>query len=269
LHFTTLASGSSGNAILVGESSRHLLVDCGISCKGLLYNLSCLEIQPSEIEGIIVTHEHVDHIRGVGVVARKLNIPIYSTSGLWKVMTSSLGKLAEHQCIVVQDSFFCAGLEVLLYPTSHDSQESYGLKIMRPQQKGKQNLSIGIATDSGKITEGMCLHLNGCDALVVEANYDEERLWQGPYPQYLKRRISGQYGHLENKQVAQGLAEWMQENTQRVMLAHLSEENNSPELALSTVTRILEEVNILEKCPDVQVQVAPRHTPHELIILRE
>jgi len=211
----------------------------------------------------------VDHIRGVGVLARKLKIPIYATSGLWEAMSSSLGKIEETQHIDVQDSFSCAGLDVLLYPTSHDSRESYGLKVSRPKRKDKVDLAVGIATDSGRITEEMHQHLKGCDAFVVEANYDEERLRLGPYPAFLKKRISGHYGHLENKQLAEGLSEWIEENTQRVVLAHLSEENNTPEIALSTVLRILKELNIAKKCPDVLVQVAPRHTPHELITLRE
>ncbi|TGE33985.1 MBL fold metallo-hydrolase [Desulfosporosinus sp. Sb-LF] len=269
MHLTTLASGSSGNAILVGENNRHLLVDCGISGKSLLHNLSQVNIPDSEIEGIVVTHEHVDHIRGVGILARKLKIPIYATTGLWEAMGSSLGKLAENQRIEVQSSFSCAGLNVVLYPTSHDSRESYGLKVSRPRLKNKGDLAVGIATDSGVITQEMHRHLKGCDALVVEANYDEERLKWGPYPAYLKKRISGRYGHLENKQLAEGLSEWITENTQRVILAHLSEENNTPEIALSTVMRILQELNSSKKCPDVLVQVAPRYTPHELIQLRE
>lgn len=269
MHFTTLASGSSGNAILVGEGNRNLLVDCGISGKSLLHNLSQLNILNTEIEGIVVTHEHVDHIRGVGVLARKLKIPIYATSGLWEAMSPSLGKIAENQRIEVRDSFSCAGLDVLLYPTSHDSRESYGLKVSRPRQEDKEALAVGIATDSGRITEEMHRHLKGCDAFVVEANYDDQMLKFGSYPAYLKKRISGHYGHLENKQLAEGLLEWMTENTQRIVLAHLSEENNTPEIALSTVMRILRDSNRSREYMDVQVQVAPRHSPHELIMLKE
>ncbi|TGE36577.1 MBL fold metallo-hydrolase [Desulfosporosinus fructosivorans] len=269
MHFTTLASGSSGNAILVGEENRHLLVDCGISGKSLLHNLSQLNISDLEIEGIVVTHEHVDHIRGVGVLARKLKIPIYATSGLWKVMSPLLGKLEENQRVEVQESFSCAGLDVLLYPTSHDSRESFGVKVSRPKRENKMNLAVGIATDSGMITEEMHRNLKGCDAFVVEANYDDEMLKNGSYPAYLKKRIRGQYGHLENKQLAEGLLEWMTENTQRIVLAHLSKENNTPELALSTVIRILRDSNRSRENRDVQVQVAPRHSPHELITLKE
>lgn len=130
-------------------------------------------------------------------------------------------------------------------------------------------MAVGIATDSGIITDDMHRHLKGCDALVVEANYDEERLKYGPYPAYLKRRISGKYGHLENKQLAAGLLEWVAENTQRVVLAHLSAENNTPEIALTTVKRILGDMNISKKFPDLEIQVAPRYTPHELMRLME
>ena len=244
-------------------------MDCGISGKSLLHNLSELNIVDNEIEGIVVTHEHVDHIRGVGIIARKLKIPIYATTGLWEVMGCSLGKLAEDQRIEVRDSFSCAGLDVLLYPTSHDSRESYGLKILRSKQKEKRDMAVGIATDSGMITEDMHRNLKGCDALVVEANYDEEQLKYGPYPAYLKRRISGNYGHLENKQIAEGLLEWIGDNTQRVVLAHLSAENNTPEIALTAIMRILRDKNTSKRCPDLQVQVAPRYTPHELIKLME
>lgn len=269
MHFTTLASGSSGNAILVGEDNRHLLIDCGISGKSLLHNLSQLNISDSEIEGIVVTHEHVDHIRGVGILARKLKIPIYATAGLWKVMSHSLGKLTENQRMEVQESFSCAGLDVLLYPTSHDSRESFGLKVSRPKSKDKGNLAVGIATDSGMITEEMHRHLKGCDAYVVEANYDDQMLTFGSYPAYLKKRIRGQFGHLENTQLAEGLLEWITENTQRIVLAHLSEENNTPELALSTVKRILRDSHKSREYMGVQVHVAPRHSPHELIMLKE
>ena len=269
MHFTTLASGSSGNAILVGEEHRHFLVDCGISGKSLLQNLAQVNVEGSEIEGIIITHEHVDHIRGVGILARKLKIPIFATPGLWRVMEHSLGKLDEQQRLEIGTSFSCAGLEILLYPTSHDSRESYGLKVVRPEKKDKGRLSLGIATDSGVITEEMNRELQGCDGLVVETNYDQQRLHNGPYPAYLKRRISGQYGHLENTISALGLSKWIRKNTQQVVLAHLSAENNTPDLALKTVLNVLGEAGVPQKCPGVKVDVAPRYTPHELIVLRE
>lgn len=269
MHFTTLASGSSGNAILVGEAGRHFLVDCGISGTRLLHNLSQLKIAASELEGIVITHEHGDHIRGVGVLARKLKIPVYATAGLWEEMSPLLGNLAENQRREVQETFSCAGLDIILYPTSHDSRESFGLKISRPQSGGGRELTLGIATDSGVITEEMHRRLRGCDAYVLEANYDEKMLKYGPYPEYLKRRIRGQYGHLQNEQAAEGLLEWLSEKTQRVLLAHLSEENNTPSVAFGTVKRMLRDSSRAREFRKVLVHVAPRHAPHSLLILKE
>lgn len=267
MHFATIASGSSGNAIIVGEGGRNLLVDCGVSAKSLLSNLLSLGIPASGIEGIIVTHEHIDHIRGVGVLARKLGIPIYTTAGIWEELARSTGKIREDQKVEIQHRFGCAGLAVEIFPTSHDSRESYGVRI--ESHKGKNPLTVGIATDSGIITEEMHRQLSGCKALIVEANHDNEKLWQGSYPWYLKKRISGNLGHLENSQLAEGLLGWIDENTQRVVLAHLSEQNNTPEIALSTILRILRGSNVLKRNPRLGIRVAPRFTPHELIHLRE
>jgi len=269
VHFATLVSGSSGNATVVGHKNRNFLIDCGVSLKALLNNLALLNIPATEIEGIIVTHEHTDHIKGIGPVARKLKIPIFATAGIWEEMTPSLGKIDEQQRIIIKDSFSCAGLKVQVFPTSHDSRESYGFRIQGPVMGSAREKTLGIATDTGIITEEMNHYLKGCDALIVEANHDEERLWNGRYPWYLKKRISGNRGHLENKQLAEGLLEWIQGNTERVVLAHLSEENNTPELALSTVLKILKDSHVAKDNPDLRLRVAPRYTPHELIILGE
>ncbi len=268
MHFATLASGSSGNSILVGEGNRQFLVDSGITGKRLLHNLSLLGIQVTQVEGIVVTHEHADHIKGVGVLARKLKVPVYASAAIWDAMSPVLGKLDPAQKVVVDREFRCAGLDVLLFPTSHDSRESYGLRVEKQNGSGRK-LALGIATDTGIITEAMHHYLAGCDGLVVEANHDEDRLWQGNYPWYLKQRISSIYGHLANKQLAEGLIEWLDGNTQQVVLAHLSEENNTPEIALGTVLQILRRANMSKKCPQVRFRVAPRHSPHELIVLRE
>lgn len=268
MHFATLASGSSGNSMVVGHKNRSFLVDCGVSLKSLLHNLSMLNLPPSEIEGIIVTHEHTDHIKGIGAVARKLKVPVYASAKIWDEMAHALGKLADEQKIVVEDSFTCAGLNIRIFPTSHDSRESYGLRVEQGDREDRKKI-LGIATDTGIITEEMHQSLKGCDALVVEANHDQEMLWQGRYPWYLKKRISGNFGHLENKQCAEGLLEWIDENTERIVLAHLSEENNTPELALSTILQILKGSKITKKNPNVRLRVAPRYTPHELIVLGE
>jgi phosphoribosyl 1,2-cyclic phosphodiesterase len=269
VHLATLASGSSGNSIVVGHEKRNFLVDCGISLKALLHNLSILNIDPSEIEGIFVTHEHTDHIKGVGAVARKLRVPIYASAKIWGEMNRSVGKLTEEQRVIVSGNFSCAGLNVRVFPTSHDSQDSYGIRVERNVSSSVRAQAIGIATDTGIITEEMHQSLLGCDALVVEANHDKEMLWNGSYPWYLKKRISGNAGHLENKQLAEGLLKWIDGNTKRVVLAHLSEENNTPEIALSTVIKALKGSRVVKENPELRLRVAPRYTPHELIVLGE
>ncbi len=269
MHLATLASGSSGNSIVVGHEKRNFLVDCGISLKATLHNLAILDIAPSEIEGIFITHEHSDHIKGVGAVARKLKIPIYASAKIWDELNPSIGKLKDEQRVVVRDAFTCAGLQVRVFPTSHDSQESFGVRVEVEQPVRGRSRAIGIATDTGIVTEEMHQALKGCDALVVEANHDREMLWQGGYPWYLKKRISGNYGHLENSQLAEGLLQWIEGNTQRIVLAHLSDENNTPETALSTILRILKESRVAKENRDLRLRVAPRYTPHELIVLEE
>lgn len=263
MHFATLASGSSGNAILVGQENRSFLVDCGITVKKLLENLRMINVSALQLEGIIITHEHSDHIRGVGALARKLKIPVYATNMIWREMQGNLGEIPPEQIRVIEKNTSLAGMEIKLIPTSHDSKESYGLKVT-----GK-NLTLGIATDSGMITEEMHRNLQGCDAYIVEANHDLQRLWQGRYPWYLKKRVSSDVGHLSNVQLAEALREWLMENAQKVVLAHLSEENNTPEMALNTVLGILRDSNVRQRCSHLKIRVAPRHVPHELIVLGE
>jgi len=261
MHFATLASGSSGNAILVGEQNRGFLVDCGIAAKRLLANLEMINIPSLQIEGIILTHEHIDHIKGVGALARKLKIPVYASDGIWGAVGERLGQLKPEQKIAVQKELNIAGMEVRLIPTSHDSRESFGLKVTGNKHK------LGIATDSGMITEEMHRNLQGCDGYIVESNYDLQTLWQGRYPWTLKKRINSNLGHLSNVQIAEALTEWLMENTQKVVLAHLSEENNTPEKSLATVLGILRESQVRRRCSQLKIRVAPRHIPHELIIL--
>lgn len=261
MHFATLASGSSGNAIVVGEGNRNLLIDCGITVKKLLANLEMIDISFTQLEGIIITHEHYDHIKGVGAFARKLKVPIYATKGIWDEMETKIGNLQPEQRIIIDQQTEVAGMDIKLIATSHDSRESYGLKVQG------NRFALGIATDSGIVTEEMHRNLRGCDAYIVEANHDVNRLWQGSYPSFLKKRIISSVGHMSNVQLAEALREWLMENTQKVVLAHLSAENNTPELALTTVLKILKDSNVKKRCSQLRIRVAPRSVPHELIVL--
>lgn len=261
MYFATLASGSSGNAIIVGEEKRSFLVDCGITAKRLLANLKMIDIPSFQIEGIIITHEHSDHINGVGVLARKLEIPIYATSLVWGEMEQNLGRLKPEQKVIIEKEVNLAGMHIRLVPTSHDSKDSYGLKIT-----GQQH-TLAIATDSGIITAEMDKYFQGCDAYIVEANHDSKRLWEGKYPWYLKQRISSKKGHLSNNDLAEALKEWLTEKAQKVVLAHLSAENNTPQLALATVLGTLRALKVRARCPNLKFSVASRHVPRELVKL--
>jgi phosphoribosyl 1,2-cyclic phosphodiesterase len=263
MYFATLASGSSGNSILVGEKNRSFMVDCGITLKRVFANLEMIDISALQLEGILITHEHSDHIRGIGALARKLKIPVYATDGIWEEVEESLGKLQPEQRKIIAKEISLAGMDIKLVATSHDSRESYGLKI------AGQKAKLGIATDSGLITKDMQRNLVGCDAYIVEANHDLQKLWQGRYPWYLKKRINSNVGHLSNVQLAEALKDWLRENAQKVVLAHLSAENNTPELALNTVLNMLRESSVKQRCAQLKIRVAPRYVPHELIILGE
>ena len=261
MHFATLASGSSGNAIVVGQGNRNFLIDCGITVKKLLSNLEMVDINVSQVEGIVITHEHSDHIKGVGALARKLKVPILATKGIWDEMDTKLGLLKPEQKIIIDQHTTLAGMKIKLVSTSHDSRESYGLRVESTK------FALGIATDSGIVTEEMHRKLQGCDGYIVEANHDVDRLRQGSYPPFLKKRIISNLGHMSNIQLAEALREWLKENTQKVVLAHLSAENNTPELALSTVLKILKDSSVRKRCSNLRIRVAPRSVPHELIVL--
>jgi phosphoribosyl 1,2-cyclic phosphodiesterase len=264
LFFGTLASGSSGNAILAGNRNRGFLIDAGLPAARLLENLQRTGVGPEQLEGIFVTHEHGDHIRGVGALARKLGLPVYATAGIWEIMEAEVGLLpAAQRVVVAAESFALAGLSLTLIHTSHDSVESYGLLARA------EGLTLGVATDTGVVTPDMEEKLRDCDALVIEANHDSDMLRRGRYPWHLKKRIAGERGHLSNAQTGEALQRWIGENTQKVVLAHLSEENNTPALALKTVVEMLRSHEVRQKCGRLKIRVAPRHEPHELIVLGE
>jgi phosphoribosyl 1,2-cyclic phosphodiesterase len=264
LFFATLASGSSGNAILVGARGRGFLIDAGLPAARVLESLRRVGCGPEELEGIFVTHEHVDHIRGVGVLARACGLPVYATAGVWAAMAGAVGALpAACRMVLTDDTFALAGMNLTLVRTSHDSVESYGL-LARDGE-----LTLGVATDTGVITPDMRAKLRGCDALIIEANHDGDMLWRGRYPRFLKKRVAGEFGHLSNTQAGEALRDWIGENTQKVVLAHLSAENNTPALALKTVVEMLRGHPVRQKCAQLKIRVAPRHEPHELIVLGE
>lgn len=233
MRICSIASGSSGNCIYVGSDTTHLLVDVGISGKRTQSALKELDLSMRDIDGILITHEHADHIAGLGVLGRKYNVPIYATQGTIKGIrgSSSVGDIPEElfhpvredEKIVIKD-LVCNPMKI-----SHDAAQPVAYRISHGKKK------VGIITDLGTYNDYTVESLRGMDVLFLEANHDVNMLQVGPYPYYLKQRILGDKGHLSNERAGQLLCALLHEGLQAVMLGHLSKENNLPELAYEAV----------------------------------
>ena len=253
IKFCSLYSGSSGNAIFLGLGSTKLLVDAGLSAKRIIEALVSIGEKPSELSAILVTHEHSDHIKGVGILSRKFNIPVYANENTWAVMGAFIGPVdsCNRAFFSTGTEFNIGGILVKAFPIPHDATEPVGYSFFAEEKK------ITVATDIGH----MDLELLGCmedsDLLLLESNHDIEMLKIGPYPWHLKKRIAGDRGHLSNEAAGEVIAHMAEKGTKRFMLGHLSRENNFPELAYQTVYNALYERSILAGI-DIILDVALR-----------
>ena len=233
MNLCSIASGSSGNCIYVGSDHTHLLVDTGISRKRIEEGLKKLEIKGEEIDGVLITHEHSDHIQGLGVLSRKYELPIYATKGTIEGIASctSLGKLPEglFHPIRADEPFLLGDIEVKPFAISHDACEPTGYRF---ECGGR---SAAVATDLGKYDDYTVSCLSGLDAVLLEANHDIHMLEVGGYPYYLKQRILGDKGHLSNELSGRLLCDILHDNLKHIILGHLSKENNYARLAYETV----------------------------------
>ena len=258
MRLCSIASGSSGNCIYVGSDKTHLLVDTGISKKRIDEGLAQLEVKPEELSGILITHEHADHIQGLGVFSRKYGIPIYATKGTLKGITEykCLGKMPEGLYHEVQvDSVFKIGdLEVKPFSISHDANEPSGFRI----ENGSK--SIAVATDLGIYDDYIVENLKNLNAIVLEANHDVHMVEVGPYPYPLKQRVLGRLGHLSNELTGRLLCNIRHGDLKHVILGHLSKENNYEELARETVKLEVTMGNTPFNGEDVPLMVANRDT---------
>lgn len=260
MRICTLASGSSGNAILVEEEQTAVLVDAGLSGKKVEECLNAINRSGQHLSGIIVTHEHVDHIKGVGILSRRYKLPVMATEATWEAMEEQLGKIApEHRVVVDKEQGLEIGdLKVEAFSTRHDAADPIAVSFY-----GKQ-CACGILTDTGSVYGGMKKHLSQLNTIVCEANHDEEMLMLGSYPWSLKKRILSDHGHLSNRMTGKILAKLIPTGIEEVILAHLSDENNTPRVAMETVVDILEEAGIRPGL-DVNLSVAPRYSPSPVI----
>lgn len=229
----SIASGSSGNCIYVGSEDTHLLVDTGISKKRIEAGLSEVGLTGDDINGILITHEHSDHIQGLGVFLRKYKVPVYASTGTMRAIRSSksLGKLPEEMLIEVanEDTFVIGDIEVEPFAISHDSNEPFAYRMNHADK------CIAVATDLGVYDDYIIEKLSGLDAILLEANHDVHMLEVGPYPYPLKRRVLGDHGHLSNELTGRLLCDILHEDMKYIVLGHLSKENNYPNLAYETV----------------------------------
>ena len=232
-----LASGSTGNAVFVQMGATKILIDAGISNRRIEKGLAELGVNISELAGILITHEHNDHINGLDVMVRKYKIPVYTRGRTWERIGCAANLPIE--CIKqIEDHFTVGETEIEPFSISHDAADPVGFCLYHQQKK------IVIATDLGMVTPVIEKALTGADLMVLESNHDIDMLNNGPYPQFLKQRIRSSKGHLSNWQAAQVLARIPHKTGTRVMLAHLSQHNNHPALAEKTVRSVLHDAGL-------------------------
>jgi phosphoribosyl 1,2-cyclic phosphodiesterase len=264
VEFCSLSSGSSGNCYYLGNEFHGILIDAGISAKSIRGFLSDLGLSIDKIMGILITHDHGDHIRGLQTLARRHHIPTFTSETVWNniLEQSSMRKITGdciHNISLLQN-FHLAGFDIEAFPVSHDTPETLGFHIRAG------NCKITIVTDLGHICSNAARYITAANFLVIESNYDENMLLNGAYPAFLKKRISSDHGHLDNQHTSSFLAENMNEELSHICLAHLSKNNNTPEKALETIHRTFAEKGLrINGKP--KIMVLKRNVPSEMISL--
>lgn len=231
MRFCFLGSGSRGNAFVIEYAKTCVMVDNGFSVKELEKRASRYGVDLGKLDAILVTHEHSDHINGVGPLARKYGVKVYATHG--SMSSGKIGKLAAFEEINCHTAFSIKDLEVQPFPVPHDAREPCQFVISDGHAR------VAMLTDTGSITPYIEQMVSGCDALVLECNHDLELLEQGEYPYSLKQRVAGDYGHLNNAQSAGLLSRVDTSRMQHVVAAHLSEKHNSPDIVTEEISRTL------------------------------
>lgn len=233
--YSVLASGSTGNATYIRTEKTRLLVDAGLSGKQLEELLHTIGEDPKELDGILVTHEHADHIKGLGVMARRYQIPIYANRKTWVELDSLCGAINNEQKFTIEreEIRLIGDIEVEAYGVSHDAVEPMAFCFYHGGKK------LSMATDLGYVSERIKGTLRDSDVLIFEANHDVDMLRMSHYPWNIKRRILSDLGHLSNEAVGEALANIVNERTKKIFLSHLSQDNNLQDLARMTVEQIL------------------------------
>ena len=252
LELCTLASGSSGNSLLVTDGATHILVDAGISCRRICTALQALGVAPGELSGVLVTHEHTDHVSGLATLTKRFPVPIYTTAGTARALCRRTPQLEGRIHTIRPGGHLELGtLGVESFPTPHDTCESVGYAVSSGGRKA------AVVTDLGHVTDEVMAAVSGAQLVVAEANHDEEWVRSGPYPYFLKARILGERGHLSNEAGADLACRAVCAGARTLVLAHLSAENNTPQRAYDTVEARLVHMGA-HIGGDVLLEVAPR-----------
>lgn len=228
--FASLGSGSEGNALLVAVGQTKVLMDCGFGLQDTITRLARLGISPEQLSGIVVTHEHGDHISGVARMARKFNLPVWLTHGTLRSQSKAFAEIAHVREIDPRLAFAIGDIEIIPYSVPHDAAEPVQFVFSDGTRR------LGVLTDTGSSTAHIEQTLSGCDALVLECNHDAEMLMNSDYPYSLKQRVGGRFGHLNNQEAAGILARLDVSRLQHLIAAHLSRRNNTPELAVRALS---------------------------------
>jgi phosphoribosyl 1,2-cyclic phosphodiesterase len=238
MRFSVLASGSSGNACFIETDKTRVLIDAGLSSREIERRLKVIGVQPESLDALIITHEHMDHTKGAGPLARRFDLPLYINQKTLETGFQTLGNLSRPIIIQTGETLTINDLAIETFTKCHDAVDPFGVVL------SFNGARVALATDFGRSTRLVIDRLKGCQALIMEFNYDQVMLDEGPYPLDLKRRIKGPEGHLSNQQAGDLLRAVSHENLKFVVLAHLSETNNHPKKARQEAADALSECNL-------------------------
>lgn len=260
-NFCSLYSGSSGNSLFVESENTKLLIDAGVSSKKIETALTDLDINPNSIDGILITHEHSDHVQGLGTFAKKFNLPVYVNQKTLNAMPNQKNKILEKniKLFTIEEFFEIGDLKIKPFSIPHDAANPCGFNIFHDNKK------ISIATDIGHMTNGIIKNLEDSIFIMLESNYDPEVLKFSKYPYVLKSRIAGPTGHLPNEMAGKTISHLLKSGLQQAVLGHLSKESNFPELAYKTVIDEVISSNYNED--SLKLSVASRDIPGKKIII--
>ena len=249
LQFQLLASGSRGNATVVCSEKTRVLLDAGLSARELVRRLDQATVEAKQLDAVLVSHEHTDHVRGLGTLSRRFDLPVYLTQGTLENLPQDTGQLADVKLFQPGTPFTVGDIRISPFALSHDAKDPAGFVLEHDTHK------LGVCTDLGIATQLVRTRLQGCHGLILEANHDPDLLFSGPYPLPLKQRIRSRHGHLSNADSLELLKNICHKELRVVLFAHLSEVNNRPELVLAGYRE-----QLCDSAPDgISIEVGKQH----------